>query len=590
MKSQVTAMDLGAAGVSFASLALQLFQGCVQGFIFFNTAQHIGEDGGLFRAGLEFEKYRLISWARKAGLLEEDANPSPRVSWQLATMLLEQLSAFVTSADKLAKKYALSISEEAIEERERAFVAEPPKQGLAKLLSRLKPEIYSTSGKIIQANNGAMKRMRWAATGKDNAKRIIREIHDLIDKLESLLDSIDRESRRVEDTRLLRNLVSLSTTATEVIELRDMLGSSMSLSNSERAIRAAAYVKQIRLTLGADRREDEVQPVATAATRSIMPPLKVIKKSLKAWSGVELQLAGIEFARYNNSQVIVQWKIAEGTFWEKYKDQMKSLAVLLMSFSHTSFRSPQCIGYYPGESLGRHAIVFSLPEGTSSLSMKSLSQLISEEKAISLSRRLAIARALAETILQLHTAGWMHKGLTSENIIFLAPEGSQNEDFLRSEPLVMGYDYARPDTADAAVAFTQLPESKPSAELYRHPQARGLARETYQKRFDLYALGCLFVELALWQLMADVHTSFTTNDLVEKMAKAVEPGATVIDIPTLSDLLENDGALASMKHQAGEQIVEVISTCCYINKAEDGKEAALDEQLKVLEVLSQCKL
>ncbi|KAI2465564.1 prion-inhibition and propagation-domain-containing protein [Annulohypoxylon bovei var. microspora] len=584
-------MDLAAASVGFSGLAIQLFQGCVQGFVLFNTAQHIGEDGGLFRAGLEFEKYRLISWASKTGLLEEDDNLNLRVSWQLATIILEQLSAFVTSADKLTKKYALNVLEEAVEESEREFAAEPPKRGLAKLYSQLKPEIYSTSGKIIQANNGAMKRLRWAATGKDNAKRIIGEIHNLIDKLEFLLDSVDRESRRVEDARLLRNLVSLTSTATEVAELGDMLEDGMSPSKNEIAIRAAAHVKQIRLTLGADRREDEIQPDATVATQSAMPQLRVIKRSLNPLSGVELRYEGIEFARFsNNSQVIVQWKIAEGKLWDKHKDQMKSLAVLLMTLSHKSFRSPQCLGYHPEENRARHALVFSLPDGPINWRMKSLSQLMSEEKAVSLSKRLTIARALAETILQLHTAGWMHKGLTPENIIFLAPEGSQNQVFLRSEPLVMGYDYARPDTADAAVAFTQLPETKPSAELYRHPQARGIARETYQKRFDLYSLGCIFVELALWRLIVDVHTTFTTDDLAEKLAEATEPDATAIDIPTLSDLLENTEAVASMKHQAGERLVEVISTCCYMKKAEIGKEATLDEQLSMVEKLSQCKL
>ncbi|KAI1459336.1 prion-inhibition and propagation-domain-containing protein [Annulohypoxylon moriforme] len=585
-------MDLAAATVGFTGLAIQLFQVSVQGIAFLNTAQHIGDDGGLFRAGLEYEKYRLIRWASKAGILDEDdSNPNPRVSWQLATMMLEQLSMFVTSADKLNKKYALEVSEETVEQREREIAAEPPKQGLAKLYSKLKPEIYTTSGKIIQAKNGAIKRLRWAATGKDNAKRVINEIHDLINKLESLLDSVDRESRRVEDAHLLRNLVSYTSTTAEIGELKEMLEDGMSLSYNEKEIRAAAYVKQIRLTLGADRREDEVQPDATVTTQSAMPQLKVIKRSLQALPKEELRLEGIEFARYsNNSQVIVQWKVAEGKLWEKHKDQMKSLAVLLMTLSDRSFRSPRCLGYYPWEKVGRHGLVFSLPDGAISWRMKSLSQLISEEKNVSLNRRFVIARALAETVLQLHTAGWMHKALTPENIIFLAPEGSQNKDFLRSEPLVMGYDYARPDTADAAVAFTQLPDTKPSAELYRHPQARGVARETYQKRFDLYALGCLFVELAIWQLLVDVHTAFTTEGLAEKLANATKPEAISFYIPTLFDLLENDAAVASMKHQAGEQIVEVISTCCYVSKAEDGKEATLDEQLSVVEKLSQCKL
>ncbi|KAI0012959.1 prion-inhibition and propagation-domain-containing protein [Xylariaceae sp. FL0662B] len=581
-------MDLAAASVSFASLAFQLFQGCVQGIAFFNTAQHIGTEGSLFRAGLEFEKYRLITWASKAGLLE-DSSPGPRVNWQLATMILEHLSGILTSAEKLQNRYMLNVSEETVQESEKALAASPPKQGLAKLISRLKPDIYTTSGKIIQANNGTLKRMRWAAVGKEKSKRIISEIRDLVDKLEYLLDSADRESRHVEDLRLLRDLVSITSTTVEVGELEEILGDGIGSNSSERAIKAAAHVKQIRLVLGADRREDEVQTIPTPESRSIMPQLKNIKKTLKPWSGTKLRYYGIEFARYNGRQVIVQWKVAEGQLWGKYQAQMKSLAVLLMSFSHKSFRSLRCLGYYPAEDLGRHGIVFSVPTENISWSMKSLSQLIEDEKTVSLSRRVAVAQALAETLLQLHTVGWMHKSLRSDNVIFLAPEGSKNEDFLRSDPFVMGYDYARPDNADAAAAFTQLPETELSAELYRHPQARGLARETYQKRFDVYALGCLVVELAFWQKLVSIQATFTTEGLGENMSKAAESNDT-IDIPSLSDLLESTEAVASIRHLAGEQMVEVISTCCCVEKADNGQEASLDAQLGVVEKLSQCKL
>ncbi|KAI1079486.1 prion-inhibition and propagation-domain-containing protein [Whalleya microplaca] len=582
-------MDLAAASVSFASLAFQLFQGCVQGISFFNTAQHMGTDGSLFRAGLEFEKYRLITWASKAGLLEDDSTPGPRVNWQLATMILEHLMGILTSAEKLQNRYMLDVSEETVQESERALAINPPKQGLAKFICRLKPNIYTTSGKIIQANNGPLKRLRWATVGKDKSTRITRDIHNLVDKLEYLLDSADRESRRNEDVRLLRDLVSFTTTTTEIGELDGILEDGIGSSSSERAIKAAAYVKQIRLVLGADQREDEVRTVPTPESRKIMPQLRNIKKTLKPWSGTDLRYSGIEFARYNGRQVIVQWKVAEGQAWEKYQVQMKSLVVLLMSFSHKSFRSLRCLGYYPAEDRGRHGIVFSAPNEDFSWSMKSLSQLIEEEMYVSLSRRVAIAQALGETLLQLHTAGWMHKSLRSENIVFLAHEGSKNEDFLRSDPFVMGYDYARPDTADAAAAFTQLPETELSAELYRHPQAQGLNRETYQKRFDVYALGCLVVELAFWQKLVDIQATSTAEDLVGNIAKATESNDT-IRIPSLFDLLENDEVVKSIRHLVGERIVEVISTCCYIAKSKNGQEASLDEQQIVAEKLSQCKL
>ena len=41
--------------------------------------------------------------------------------------------------------------------------------------------------------------------------------------------------------------------------------------------------------------------------------------------------------------------------------------------------------------------------------------------------------------------------------------------FLASEPYVIGYEYARSDTEEAVVAFTQLPDTEIEADLYRNP-------------------------------------------------------------------------------------------------------------------------
>lgn len=80
---------------------------------------------------------------------------------------------------------------------------------------------------------------------------------------------------------------------------------------------------------------------------------------------------------------------------------------------------------------------------------------------------------MTEVVLQLHTAGWLHKSLLCENIVFLAPQDSTPSDFLYCAPYLIGYGYARLDTARGAI-FTQLPDIELVADLYRHPQARGV--------------------------------------------------------------------------------------------------------------------
>lgn len=584
-------MEVAAASISVAGFAFQMFQSCVQAFALFNTAQSIGLEGDLFRTALELEKYRLMTWARKVGIGQEGSSQVPKINWQLALMLLEQLNGFLTSAEQLKKRYKLDVSEEAIQDTkaERQKAAEPPSQGLSKLIARLKPEVYTASGEIILQMNSPMKRLRWATVGRDKAKRIISDIADINGKLEYLLDSIDRESRQVDYNRLLRDLVSLTSTTDEVAEIQDLLEDGMKQSGAGRAIQAAAKVKQIRLCIGADRREDEIQPTSFAETRKTIPQLKVLKKTMKPFGAEKLRYTGIEFALYNKCQVLVQWKVAEDESWAQYTDHMKRLTVLLMSLSHESFRSPTCLGYYPAESLGRHGIVFELPKEAVPWSMTTLTELITKNRGVSLNKRVAIARALSETILQLHTAGWMHKTFRSENIVFIAPEGASDEEFLSTESLVMGYDYARPDTVNAALAFTQLPDTELSVDIYRHPQARGLGRETYQKRFDLYALGCVLVELLCWEPLLNVYEKWTTRGLSASIAKA-RTSDTAVELPSLLDLLSNKAAIEYMKHQVGDHMVDIISTCATAKKAENGLETSVETQAAVVEKLLWCRL
>ncbi|KXJ86845.1 prion-inhibition and propagation-domain-containing protein, partial [Microdochium bolleyi] len=138
-------MEAVAASISIAGFAFQVFEGCVQGFAFFNAAQSIGIDGDLFRAGLEMEKFRFMTWAKRAGITQDGINENTNIHWQLAIILLEQLQALLTSADHLKKRYALDVTQDMIPDSERNEALGAPKEGLARLVQKLRPDIYTTS-------------------------------------------------------------------------------------------------------------------------------------------------------------------------------------------------------------------------------------------------------------------------------------------------------------------------------------------------------------------------------------------------------------------------------------------------------------
>ncbi|KAJ2987092.1 hypothetical protein NUW58_g4695 [Xylaria curta] len=578
-------MEIAAAALQFASIAVQAFHGCVIAIELFNTAQHMGADADLFHTGLEFEKYRLMAWGGRVGLLGE--NEKQTINWQLAGILLKQLESLLTSANVLRDKYSLNVTEEEIQAMNASQTSEAPKSGVANLIARLKPTLHTTTSKIIQENNSTAQRFRWAVRDRNKLKELLAQIAELINKLEFLLDSTERQQEKDEYDRLLREVISLTTTTAEAGQIRDLFEGN---PYPRKPIRAAAYLKQVRLVLGADKRADEITPKLVGnAVRVKLPKLSILGRSLKPWKDAGLYTSNLEFATYHNRQVLVQWKTVGSAQWERYTNQMKCLAVFLMSLSDKSFRSLPCLGYYPLETQGRHGIIYSLPDDGHDQDFKSLKSLISTQPFVSLERRLKLMREIAETVLQLHTAGWLHKSLRSENIIFLAPRDSNDDVFLYSEPYIIGYEYARSDTTDSANAFTELPDTELETDLYRHPQARGLNRETFQKRFDMYAMACIFIELAMWKPLVEVFSSYTSRGL-EDIISIAQSSNEIIELPSLEQLFKNDDAVKALAYHSGEIVLEVIRTSFSAEKAKEGDEGLLQDQTTIVNRLGWCRI
>ncbi|KAI0811869.1 prion-inhibition and propagation-domain-containing protein [Xylaria sp. FL0064] len=578
-------MEIAAAALQFASMAVQAFRGCVIAIELFSTARYMGADADLFHTGLEFEKYRLIAWADRVGILGD--NEKQTINWQLAGILLRQLELLLTSANVLRDRYSLNVTEEEIQAIDELQAMEAPKSGVEKLIARLKLTLYTATSKIISENNSITQKFRWAARDRDKLKELLKQISGLINKLEFLLDSTERQQEKENYTRLLREVISLTSTTGEAGQIKDLFEGGPSPRNT---INAAAYLKQVRLVLGVDTRDDEITPkIVGNAIGFRLPELSILGRSLRSWKDGELHAHNLEFAIYHNRQVLVQWKIVGSAQWERYTNQMKCLAVFLMSLSHKSFRSLPCLGYYPLEVQRRHGIIYSLPDDEVDWDFKSLKYLIITQSLISLKRRLELMRAIADTVLQLHTAGWLHKSLRSENIIFIAPRGSDNGKFLNSEPYIIGYEYARSDTKDSANIFTELPDTDLETDLYRHPQARGLNRETFQKRLDMYAMACIFVELVMWKPLVQVFSSYNTAGLEATISNA-QASNEVIELPSLQELFQKDDAFKAIVYQSGETIFEVIRTCFSAEKAKEGDEGLLEDQTAVINRLECCRI
>ena len=170
-----------------------------------------------------------------------------------------------------------------------------------------------------------------------------------------------------------------------------------------------------------------------------------------------------------------------------------------------AFHSLPCCGFLKEPGSSRYAYLFRVPRlvtqidglSTSDIVMKTLHDLFTlTHLRPSVNQRVSIAVVLAETVLQLHTAGWLHKSIRPDNVLFFK---SSSEEWISNNEIpaayLGGYEYAR---ADNPLETSEDPSTRRSTDLYRHTLSMGHGRTPYSQRFDLYSLGCVLLELGFW--------------------------------------------------------------------------------------------
>lgn len=596
--TMASGLEVAAGAAQVISLAFQLFQGCIEAYKFCHTAQLIGPEGDLLRTKLQIERYRLEQWAERARL--ETSTPDERLNWPLIYDILHQQQTILTSAERLKTKYGLDLPEVrsgsgfskaggvvAVDDKDRDRDKSP--HGLDRILRVLQPKLYATNdstAKTIASANGPIKRLQWAAGGRERVVKVIDDLGQLNSQLERLLDLPDRIWLKHGVSALLRDTLSRSTDMAEVETLQQLLRPSVGVGDA--AIASAAKFKRIRLVLGVDQRPDEKRPQTTQAIFDTMPRLRTFKekklKDLINTTGKSLQTATFE-----SSTVIVEWRTTDEKRYGSLEKQMQSLALLLGSADNT-FASLSCIGLSSAKDTLRFGLVYEMPmprpiSPNEPREFRNLYELISSGTKCSLGDRIRISLKLAEAVLQLHTAGWLHKSIRSDNIIFVAATKDDAEVFLQGSPCLVGYDYARPESE---TSLTEVPDAPLFTDLYRHPDKRGHVATGFRKRFDLYAFGCLLLELALWERLVDVVSRHFEKDWCKAIDEA-ETNKQDLTLPSLVETVKTPALAREVKHAAGPAFLQAIQMCID-GKTKEEEDVSLSIQTDVVDKLRECKV
>lgn len=123
----------------------------------------------------------------------------------------------------------------------------------------------------------------------------------------------------------------------------------------------------------------------------------------------------------------------------------------------------------------------------------------------SLRNRFFLAYALAMTVLNIHSSGWVHKNLWSHGIIIVpSTKPSQQSESTYLVPYLAGWDVARPT---AAKETDLKADYGAESNLYRHPNRQQRPAARYTLIHDLYSLGVLLMEIGVWNTVDNIFQS-----------------------------------------------------------------------------------
>lgn len=169
--------------------------------------------------------------------------------------------------------------------------------------------------------------------------------------------------------------------------------------------------------------------------------------------------------------------------------QVRRISALHTEAKSRAFHSMQGVGFLR-ESFPRvrYGMIYQTPEQTKGQPFSCLSNLISAVKSVPLEVRMRAAYALCEALLNLHSIGWYHKAIKSENVLYFGRDSESGgkgffDKWELHFPYLIGFDCSRPSDVEthSTVDFTT------ANNIYRHPDRWGCANP-FQRHHDIYAL------------------------------------------------------------------------------------------------------
>jgi Prion-inhibition and propagation len=480
------------------------FRICTEGYKFITSIKHASSSAVRIQCKCEIEEARFLLWGKSWGLVDESGALLPAANVK---------SKLVKEPITMSRLVAKTLSE--IETILGGTAALKKKYGMADTIaaevtnSRTFNEVDERISTPVSHDTGSMslkRRITWSACDKESFQALVAELRELNSSLYLLVPMRSQ------------SLLSEALNA-EILFTRD------SLQDLE-MIKEVSEQEDPKLSGAVELKLLGIKTNSHDAPWNVLPSAKVPK----AWFKFQIPDGMSDFHRSVSTRsvsygsytpggsgdsvpVMIEWKPydprAVGSQAFVIAIRADGLCRLLHKFSATSLSVLPCLGFFDDVAKGCFGFAFKLPQiplyGAPSQPVTLNSLICSQPNLPPLEDRFELSSTLARTLFAFHCSDWLHKDFSSHSILLgTTPGDSSKVDLTR--PYILGFTYSRPDDHEGVSSeIPQMDSDEPL--LYQHPSLTSRVAQDaprYCKSFDLWALGCVLLEVGLWRRLRDL--------------------------------------------------------------------------------------
>ncbi|KAF9894838.1 hypothetical protein FE257_004459 [Aspergillus nanangensis] len=447
--------------VSLGVSVIALFAECIRAYKVFSTASYLGSDLSIVKTKFQIEETRFVQWG---------------IYWGYATdpskCILEYT--IINAGQNVASTVRLTLMQ----------------------VSTLLKEYDTVSTKYDSHHRSpAYRGIVWALKDKERLETIVRHLNDFNDGLHQLLPKQKEQS-------LTQSVACTMVSSHDGADLDNIIMAMASMQFSD-ATKLARFKKAYQMmALGHEQDLSSSSPLSS--------PLELDPGRLQfsnRYTSPERVFGSLD----GSHRILVEWKPYDpstvtggATARVLLRHRASHLAELMSSRSQrpVNFNILTCAGYFDQIENQRFGFVYQLPPAVLQHMPFTLQELLSPTHVPDLGTRFHLAVSLAKSLNTLHTSGWLHKSIRSNNIAIFQTVGTNAPDF--QMPYLVGFSFSRPD-AFGEETFHERSATASVNQLYRHPEVQGLHPRRYQASDDVYSFGLVLLEIALWKPLAVIQ-------------------------------------------------------------------------------------